>query len=179
MLSLWKKRSNETYPFLFFHVCTRPAPSNKHLAPLFPINKANQDCCNRAIENLQNKDCADLCTPIAFLMSRGCEAAGARLRLLVRSDGSSLRIEVAHSYKRNTHKDYKRTHRDVICLDLPTRLCFFLNQLKPTKGDFCVSLLPCGYQNKQHWTTCTTPHLLFSVLGCIETRKPKEQVGCV
>ena len=108
MLSLWKKRSNETYPFLFFHVCTRPAPSNKHLAPLFPINKANQDCCNRAIENLQNKDCADLCTPIAFLMSRGCEAAGARLRLLVRSDGSSLRIEVAHSYKRNTHKDYKR-----------------------------------------------------------------------
>ena len=114
------------------------------------------------------------------LMNRGCKAAGARLRLLVRSDGSSLRIEVAHSYKRNTHKDYKRTHRDVICLDLPTRLCFFLNQLKPTKGDFCVSLLPCGYQNKQHWTTCTTPHLLFSVLlGCIEVRKPKEQVGCV
>ena len=37
----------------------------------------------------------------------------------MRSDGSSLRIEVAHSYKRNTHKDYKRTHRDVICLDLP------------------------------------------------------------
>ena len=53
---------------------------------------------------------------------QGREAAGARLRLLVRSDGSSLRIEVAHSYKRNTHKDYKRTHRDVICLDLPTRL---------------------------------------------------------
>ena len=162
MLSLWKKRSNETYPFLFFHVCTRPAPSNKHLAPLFPINKANQDCCNRAIENLQNKDCADLCTPIAFLMSRGCEAAGARLRLLVRSDGSSLRIEVAHSYKRNTHKDYKRTHRDVICLDLPTRdSASSLNQLKPTKKGISVSTY-CHVDIKTNYIGQPAPrHILF------------------
>ena len=102
----------------------------------------------------------------------------AKADLNLRASGKGWSFRTPNS-ERNTHKDYKRTHRDVICLDLPTRLCFFLNQLKPTKGDFCVSLLPCGYQNKQHWTTCTTPHLLFSVLGCIETRKPKEQVGCV